>query len=102
MKLSHRRRLRWRLGTPCSSSWSTTPRRSPPAPAPPPALDANAGDPILGAILAEGARPNVTYRRQGDRHLLVEYGPIVLDLELRLRVHALMLELQALALPGIL
>jgi urea carboxylase len=44
----------------------------------------------------------VVYRRQGDRHLLVEYGPIVLDLELRLRVHALMLELQRLALPGIL
>jgi len=43
----------------------------------------------------------VVYRRQGDRYLLVEYGPIVLDLELRLRVHALMLELQALALPGI-
>jgi urea carboxylase len=31
----------------------------------------------------------------------VEYGPIVLDLELRLRVHALLLELQALALPGV-
>src|SRR5205085_2398461 len=36
-----------------------------------------------------------------DRNLLVEYGPIVLDLELRLRVHALMLELQEMALPGV-
>jgi urea carboxylase len=33
--------------------------------------------------------------------VLVEYGPIVLDIELRLRVHALMLDLQALALPGV-
>jgi urea carboxylase len=58
-------------------------------------------DPILGTIDAVGHRPQVVYRRQGDRHLLVEYGPIVLDLELRLRVHALMFELQAMALPGI-
>ncbi len=58
-------------------------------------------DPILGVIDATGHRPRVVYRRQGDRHLLVEYGPIVLDLELRLRVHALMLELQALDLSGI-
>ncbi|MBV9511888.1 MAG: carboxyltransferase domain-containing protein, partial [Caulobacteraceae bacterium] len=46
-------------------------------------------------------RPEVAYRRQGDRHLLVEYGPIVLDLELRLRVHALMQALQAEGLPGV-
>jgi len=57
--------------------------------------------PILGVIEAQGHRPRVVYRRQGDRHLLVEYGPIVLDLELRLRIHALMLELQAMALPGV-
>jgi urea carboxylase len=57
--------------------------------------------PILNVIKAEGHRPAVTYRRQGDRHLLVEYGPIVLDLELRLRVHALMLEIEKAALPGI-
>lgn len=38
----------------------------------------------------EGAdRPGVTYRRSGDRHLLIEYGPMVLDLALRCRVHAL-------------
>ena len=58
-------------------------------------------DPVLGLIEAEGGRPQVVYRRQGDRHLLVEYGPIALDLELRLRVHALMLELQRLDLPGV-
>jgi urea carboxylase len=58
-------------------------------------------DPVLATIEAAGARPRVVYRRQGDRSLLVEYGPNVLDLELRLRVHALMLHLQALALPGV-
>jgi urea carboxylase len=75
--------------------------RAPPAasPAPPPteALDS----PILAELPEDGHRPHVTYRRQGDQHLLVEYGPIVLDLELRLRIHALHLELQALALPGV-
>jgi urea carboxylase len=52
-------------------------------------------------IPAQDERPQVVYRRQGDRHLLVEYGPIALDLELRLRVHALMLELQRLGLDGV-
>ena len=32
----------------------------------------------------------VVYRRAGDDYLLVEYGPLVLDLALRFRVHALM------------
>ncbi len=56
---------------------------------------------VLARLNAHGARPEVTYRRQGDRNLLVEYGPIVLDLELRLRVHALYLELQRMDLPGV-
>ncbi|TXC71060.1 urea carboxylase [Sphingomonas ginsenosidivorax] len=59
------------------------------------------GSPILRAIDAQGVRPAVTYRQQGDRNLLVEYGPIMLDLELRLRVHALMLEIDTMGLPGI-
>ena len=58
-------------------------------------------EPVLAGLPAEGERPRVTYRRQGDRHLLVEYGEITLDLELRLRVHALMLALQALHLAGV-
>jgi len=44
----------------------------------------------------------VVYRRAGDKYLLVEYGPLVLDLNLRFRVHALMTHLQADAVPGIL
>ena len=61
----------------------------------------NQPPPILGTIPATGVRPEVVYRRQGDHSLLVEYGPIVLDLELRLRVHALMLELERQDPPGI-
>ncbi|NIJ06670.1 urea carboxylase [Sphingomonas vulcanisoli] len=59
------------------------------------------GSPILRSIAAQGLRPAVLYRQQGDRNLLVEYGPIVLDLELRLRIHALMLEIERMGLPGI-
>jgi len=67
----------------------------------PKAPDDALGSPILHAIPAQGVRPAVTYRQQGDRNLLVEYGPIMLDLELRLRVHALMLEVEKAALAGI-
>ena len=49
--------------------------------------------PIDEAVLARrdpgDGSPAVTYRRAGDRFLLVEYGEMALDLELRLRVHAL-------------
>ncbi|BCM89749.1 acetyl-/propionyl-coenzyme A carboxylase alpha chain [Abditibacteriota bacterium] len=38
--------------------------------------------------------PSVTYRAAGDAYLLVEYGPLVLDLKLRMRVHQLMLWLE--------
>jgi urea carboxylase len=46
-------------------------------------------DPILHRRSATADEPEVTYRRAGDRFLLVEYGPMVLDLDLRLRVQAL-------------
>ncbi len=68
------------------------------APALPPA---ELGSPILHEAPEQEHRPAVRIRRQGDQHLLVEYGAIVLDLELRLRVHALMLEIERMALPGI-
>lgn len=76
------------------------PAFSPPEMACPPA-QGQAESPLLAELAEQPGRPRVLYRRQGDQHLLVEYGPIVLDLELRLRVHALLLELQALALPGV-
>ncbi|MCU1456063.1 MAG: urea carboxylase, partial [Actinomycetia bacterium] len=45
--------------------------------------------------------PQVTYRRSGDRALLVEYGPMVLDLDLRLRAHALAAWVEAANVRGI-
>ena len=66
-----------------------------------PARDIATLSPILADIPAQGARPRTVYRQQGDRNILVEYGPIVLDIELRIRVHALMAELERLALPGV-
>jgi urea carboxylase len=57
--------------------------------------------PILADTPAQSARPRTVYRQQGDRNILVEYGPIVLDIELRIRVHALMVELERRELPGV-
>jgi urea carboxylase len=57
--------------------------------------------PILAELPATASRPRTTYRQQGDRNILVEYGEIVLDIELRIRVHALMQALEAMQLPGV-
>ena len=57
--------------------------------------------PILSQMAENGGRPAVVYRRAGDKYLLVEYGPLVLDLELRLRVHALMNWVEAQSPEGI-
>lgn len=46
--------------------------------------------------------PAVCYRQAGDNYLLVEYGPLALDLELRFRVHALMDWLQRQKIRGVL
>ncbi len=56
---------------------------------------------IVGEIPEEPGKPRVVYRRAGDAYLLVEYGPIVLDLELRIRVHGLMAALEARDDPAI-
>jgi urea carboxylase len=45
--------------------------------------------------------PLVTYRPCGDHYLLVEYGAMVLDINLRFRVHALMLWLQEQQIEGV-
>ena len=44
---------------------------------------------ILHQISARPDAPTVCYRRSGDANLLVEYGPLVLDIALRMRVYAL-------------
>jgi urea carboxylase len=56
---------------------------------------------VLHRIEPRQDRPLTVYRRAGERNILVEYGAPVLDLELRLRVHALMLHIQAANLPGV-
>src|SRR5579863_5803340 len=66
-----------------------------------PMRSAGADSPVLAGIAARDGRPAVVYRRAGDKYLLVEYGPLILDIELRLRVHALMSWLQAAAQSGI-
>ncbi len=59
------------------------------------------GEPILHRIPAARGSIEVVYRQAGDKYLLVEYGPLVLDLNLRFRVHALMTTLQARSQDGI-
>jgi urea carboxylase len=59
------------------------------------------GSGVLLHRRADGDRPSVTYRQSGDRNLLVEYGPDVLDLDLRLRVHALMEWVEAQGFDGV-
>lgn len=59
-------------------------------------------DAILRRITAKGVNPAVCFRRSGDKYLLVEFGPMVLDLNLRFRAHALMEAVRAAALDGVL
>jgi urea carboxylase len=55
---------------------------------------------ILAELEPNGGRPRVVYRGAGDSNVLVEYGPMVLDLNLRFRVHVLMQWLETRRLPG--
>jgi urea carboxylase len=52
-------------------------------------------DGVLARREPTDTAPAVTYRRSGDDNLLVEYGPMTLDLGLRMRAHALMDRLRA-------
>ncbi|ENV32727.1 urea carboxylase [Acinetobacter gerneri] len=47
-------------------------------------------DAVLSTLDGQGDLPSVTYRPAGNSYLLVEYGELVLDLNLRFRIHALM------------
>ncbi|GLW69238.1 urea carboxylase [Kitasatospora phosalacinea] len=89
---------RWKLGqlrpgdtvrfVPVTTDDAAALRRTPaavPAPSRPAVLDGG----VLARRPAGPDRPSVTYRRSGDDNLLVEFGPMQLDLALRMRVHAL-------------
>jgi urea carboxylase len=56
---------------------------------------------ILAALQEEGTRPEVAYRQAGDKYILLEYGPVILDLRLRFRVYALMEALKASPINGV-
>ena len=57
--------------------------------------------PVIKTLTATQVGEQVVYRPSGEDFLLVEYGPQVLDIRLRFRVHALMLKLEALKVDGI-
>lgn len=61
-----------------------------------------AASPVLSQIEASAEQIKVVYRQAGDKYLLVEYGELVLDLNLRFRVHALMQWLEQQGIVGIL
>ena len=57
------------------------------------------GSPVVGGY-REGP-VEVVYRRQGDDNLLVEYGPMTLDIGIRLRIHALAEAVARAGLPSL-
>ncbi len=65
-------------------------------------LPATSSPAILAELPENGVRPAVTYRQAGDTYILMEYGPNVLDLKLRLRIYLMMQKLKQLGVPGIL
>jgi urea carboxylase len=66
---------------------------------PPAQIRAEFPSPILRS--KPSAAMSAICRAAGDRYLLLEYGPNILDLNLRFRVHALETQLRALDLAGI-
>jgi urea carboxylase len=81
--------------------------RRPTVPARPVAAPSPSPSPNLGATVVLERRapmddaPEVVIRQDGDDNVLVEYGPPVLELDLRFRVHALTEALAAKKVPGI-
>ncbi|WP_249978864.1 urea carboxylase [Vreelandella olivaria] len=59
------------------------------------------GTPIVHQVSTEQAGERIVYRRAGDDFLLIEFGPMELDIALRFRVHAWMLWLREHSLPGL-
>jgi urea carboxylase len=57
--------------------------------------------PIVKTLTAAEFGENIVYRAAGDHFLLVEYGPLELDIKLRFRAHALMQWLEKNPLPGL-
>lgn len=56
---------------------------------------------VLGRRAPQSGDPAVTYRRTGDDNLLIEYGPMQLDIGLRMRIRALATYIEAERLDGL-
>jgi urea carboxylase len=56
---------------------------------------------VVHTLPSRPTAPQVVYRRQGDANLLIEYGPLQLDIAMRMRVHALQTWLERHRLHGI-
>lgn len=56
----------------------------------------------METIAKTKSSPQVVYRQAGDKYILIEYGPPIVDLNLRFQVHALMEALRSNPIPGIL
>jgi urea carboxylase len=68
--------------------------------APPLLPESSTPEPAVLRTFTDRAQ-SMTFRADGDKYLLVEYGELQLDLSLRFRVHVLEQKLRAVALPGI-
>ncbi|TLD69975.1 urea carboxylase [Phragmitibacter flavus] len=56
---------------------------------------------VLFMLPAKDDQPDVVFRPAGDHYLLVEFGPLELDIFLRFWVHAVYLKLKELGLEGV-
>lgn len=56
---------------------------------------------VLDTLKGKNGAPDVVYRPAGNNYMLVEYGELVLDLNLRFRIHALMQWVQQQKIAGI-
>ncbi|MEI8617234.1 carboxyltransferase domain-containing protein [Pseudoalteromonas sp. B193] len=58
--------------------------------------------PIIDTLVTDDGEPDLVFRQAGDKFLLAEYGELILDLNLRARVQALLEALQNEQLNGVL
>ncbi|ETJ47642.1 urea carboxylase [Pseudoalteromonas agarivorans] len=58
--------------------------------------------PIINTLVTDDGEPDLVFRQAGDKFLLAEYGELILDLNLRARVQALLEALQNERLNGVL
>ena len=56
---------------------------------------------VIHQVPARPTAPAVVYRRAGDSYILVEYGPLQLDIALRMRAHALLTWLKRHPIQGL-